>query len=104
MTTRSTTEWMNNYTEECYDAGELTEMDRQELKMLLANKTVKRCFGLLIQEINGKLNTIATTPLVSDDLIKMMIMEQGQIAGMRRCIELFLDETINPNDEETTNE
>lgn len=100
---QATTEWVNKYLEECHAVdSDLTPEDRHELKSTMSTRLLKKVFGLLLQEINGKLNLISMIPLTTEDAVKGVILQQGEVAGMRRVLTLFLEETVDPTPTQET--
>lgn len=99
---------VDKYIEDCLGQEEPTEADVERLQGWMASTSFKKVAGLLAQEINGKLNSLAQTPLTSQDKIMEAATVQGEIAGMRRWFSLIFDETDrlkeDEDDEENRNE
>lgn len=79
------------YIEDLARQEEPTKEDSGEIEQILQNKAMKRTLGLLMQEVNGKLNMLSKVNFTELNATLRAAEIQGRIAGMRRLFGVFIE-------------
>ena len=79
------------YVEDLARQEEPLEGDASEIEQILGNHAMKRTLGLLMQEVNGRLNSLSTIDFTQPSATLVAAETQGRIAGMRRIFDIFIE-------------
>lgn len=81
-----------------------TMADGIEIGSVLNLPSIKRTFGLLMQEVNGKMNQLTTIDFTKGEATLKAARLQGEIAGARRIFDIFLEVMELSKEKEMNNE